>query len=80
MADRDQLDLAGVDEPQPPLGGDHQAVEPVFLGHLKDMFQRADLRAGLGEHGRAGHCGTVGDSRLSVHAAPFLLEERSSST
>ena len=32
MADRDQLDLAGVDEAQAPLGGDDQAVEQILPG------------------------------------------------
>src|SRR6266516_7011730 len=75
MADRDQLDLAGVDEAQPPLGGDDQAIEQVLPRHPEDVLQGADLLPGHGEHGRAGHGGTIGDSRLSVHAATPPLHE-----
>src|SRR5215475_10922419 len=75
MADRDQLDLAGVDEAQAPVGGDDQAVEQVLLGHPEYVLQGADLRPGSGEHGRAGHGGTIGDSRLRVHAATPPLQQ-----
>jgi hypothetical protein len=68
------LDLAGVDETQPPLGGHDQAIEQVLLGYPEDMLQGADLLPGPGEHGRAGHGGTIGDSRLSVHAATPPLQ------
>src|SRR5215831_6484438 len=77
VADRDQLDLAGVDKAQAPVGGDDQAVEQVLLGHPEHVLQGADLRPGSGEHGRAGHSGTVGDSRLSVHAALLLSNGQS---
>src|SRR6202035_5418348 len=63
------LDLLRVDEPQPPVGSDHDAVEQVELRHLEHVLQGADLVAAAAEHGRAGRGAFVGDGRVIVMPA-----------
>src|ERR1035438_6544091 len=60
------LDLIRADEPQTPVGSDHNAVEQAEFRHLKDVLQSADLRAGAAEHRRAGHGALIRDSRVVV--------------
>src|SRR5262249_8956905 len=70
VADRDQLDPVGVDEPQAPVGGDHDPVEEVQPGYFEHVFERADLPARPGQHRRSRHGGPVGNSRIGLHTAP----------
>src|SRR5215470_5194734 len=43
VTDRDQLDPAGVDEAQAPVGGDDDPVEVVQSRYFQHVFERADL-------------------------------------
>jgi len=70
LAPGDHADLIGVDEPQAVLGGDHDPVEEVEVGHLKHMLEGADLGAGTAQHRCAEHRRLVGNRRLVGHWFP----------
>src|SRR5215472_1741727 len=70
VRDRDQLDPVGIDEPQTPVGRDHDPVEEVQVRYFEHVFERADLLAGPGQYRRSGHRGLVGNSSFGLHVAP----------